>query len=182
VADVKSGVSQTAFVGLGELKIVRREGILACIGLGSCVGTLLYDVRTQTGVLAHVMLPDSSICNDKDKLDGKYANTAVPALLQTLADVGISKSLLVAALIGGAELFKTVETPAALRIGARNVDKVSELLRAVGVPIVAREVGGSSGRSLYFNVATGKLEVKVCGMELRVHTLGMAGIAAAKAA
>jgi chemotaxis protein CheD len=77
------GRVEVKLAGMGEIVFARGAGVLGCIGLGSCVGTVLFDPRTQAAALAHVMLPDA---NEGDAFvqPGKYATTALPTLLRTL--------------------------------------------------------------------------------------------------
>ena len=45
-------------VGMADLKAVKAPGALTTLGLGSCVGIALFDVKAQVAGLAHCMLPD----------------------------------------------------------------------------------------------------------------------------
>ena len=67
--------------------------------LGSCIGVALYDRRAGIGGLAHVMLPDS---RGEVKMPGKFADTAIPALVEKLTQAGAGK--LSAKIAGGANM------------------------------------------------------------------------------
>ncbi len=146
--------------GMGEMVWARGAGVLGCIGLGSCVGTLLFDPRTHTAALAHVMLPEA---HDQDAFatPGKYATTAVPALLRLLDVPAALASRLKAILIGGGELFHNRSQ--ALRIGERNVETLHKLLSELRIGVVFEHTRGSSGRSFEFVVATGQIRVRAVG-------------------
>jgi chemotaxis protein CheD len=77
------GKAEVKLAGMGEIVFARGAGVLGCIGLGSCVGTVLFDPRTQAAALAHVMLPEAQE-SDAAIQPGKYATTALPALLRLL--------------------------------------------------------------------------------------------------
>ncbi len=47
-------------VGMGKFFVVDQPATLTCLGLGSCVGLVLYDEQKKVSGLAHIMLPDSS--------------------------------------------------------------------------------------------------------------------------
>lgn len=47
-------------VGMGRLVVVDQPAILTGLGLGSCIGLMLYDEQTKVCGFAHIMLPDSS--------------------------------------------------------------------------------------------------------------------------
>ncbi|MFP4402861.1 MAG: chemotaxis protein CheD [Candidatus Woesearchaeota archaeon] len=46
-------------IGMGKLVVVNQPAILSGIGLGSCVGLMLYDSVKKVSGMAHIMLPDS---------------------------------------------------------------------------------------------------------------------------
>ena len=47
-------------VGMGKFFVVDQPATLTCLGLGSCVGLMLYDEGKKISGLAHIMLPDSN--------------------------------------------------------------------------------------------------------------------------
>ncbi len=159
---------ETALAGMGEIKLVRGIGVLGCIGLGSCVGTVLYDPMTTTGAVAHVMLPQPH-GDDHLKTPGKYATTAIPALLRLMEVGAQSPSRLRAILIGGAEVFQNRE--ATLQIGARNVQTLKQLLAELRIPIVFEDTGGHKGRTFELDIATGILSVRCVGQPVQTHDL-----------
>ncbi|MFN7015778.1 MAG: chemotaxis protein CheD [Fimbriimonadales bacterium] len=151
---------------MGAIKVVQGAGVLGCIGLGSCVGILLYDPVATAAALAHVMLPEKNGA-DANETPGKYATTALPALLEALGASFASRQK--AILIGGAEVFQNRQNT--LRIGARNVEKLRELLQARRIPIVFEDTGGHRGRSFEFDVASGQLTLRKAGEPSRIHNL-----------
>ncbi len=150
----------TLLAGMGEIQVARGTGVLGCIGLGSCVGTVLFDPQTHTAGLAHVMLPEPHD-DDWSKMPGKYATTALPALLREIG-VGTSQaSRLRALLIGGGELFQNRSQT--LRIGERNVETLQQLMRDYRITIIFEDVRGSTGRSFEFDLSTGTVRVRKVG-------------------
>ncbi|MFN3690047.1 MAG: chemotaxis protein CheD, partial [Fimbriimonadales bacterium] len=160
---------ETQLAGMGEIKVARGAGVLGCIGLGSCVGVLIYDPATAAAALAHVMLPEPHGSEGTD-MPGKYATTALPALLGLLGmpDTIQRKAIL----IGGAEVFQNRQNT--LRIGARNVEKLSEQLQLRRIPIVFEDTGGHQGRSFEFDVATGLLTLRKIGEPTQTYDLSRA--------
>ena len=47
-------------VGMADLKIAKSPDVLITLGLGSCIGLVLYDPVTKIGGMLHYMLPDST--------------------------------------------------------------------------------------------------------------------------
>jgi chemotaxis protein CheD len=154
------GKAEVKLAGMGEIVFVRGAGVIGCIGLGSCVGTVLFDPRAHAAALAHVMLPEAQE-GDAAVLPGKYATTALPALLRVLDTPPALASRLKAILVGGGELFQNRSQ--ALRIGERNVETLQRLLREARIEVVFEQVRGSSGRSFEFDVATGVIRVRAVG-------------------
>ncbi|MDM7460807.1 MAG: chemotaxis protein CheD [bacterium] len=152
--------AEVQLAGMGEIVMARGAGVIGCIGLGSCVGTLLFDPRTHAAALAHVMLPEAHE-QDAKLLPGKYATTAVPTLLRMLDLSPATASRLRAILIGGGELFQNRSQ--ALRIGERNVETLHRLLCALRIDVVFEHTRGKTGSSFEFEVATGRIKVRAVG-------------------
>lgn len=133
--------------------------------LGSCVGVVLYDRTAKLGGLAHVVLPLARGVTDHP---GKYADTAIPALI---ADFnrrlgGKARARLIAKLVGGANMFQmdsSLRESSGLNIGRRNQEVIEQILAELTIPVMARDVGGTSGRRLTLDTATGIVTIKVPG-------------------
>ena len=44
-------------IGIADMKMAQREGMLITYALGSCIGICLYDQKIRLGALIHIMLP-----------------------------------------------------------------------------------------------------------------------------
>ena len=131
--------------------------------LGSCVGVILHDRVARLGGLAHIVLPDSRGSADHP---GKFADTAIPALINDMEQQLQVKprSRLVAKLVGGATMFATSSKPnTAMNIGELNQQAVERILGDLRIPILARDLGGGSGRHLTLDTASGIVAIKVPG-------------------
>lgn len=137
------GEKTAVILGIGEL----RAGAcpMGTIGLGSCIALILHDQRKSLAGLAHIMLPQSRGSTDRP---GKFADTAVCALLEEMERLGSTKSSITAIVVGGASMFEY--SAASLNIGERNVAVVKDLLRERGIRIEHEETGGKVGRSVYY--------------------------------
>ena len=148
-------------VGIGEVKIGKPPLMLQAVALGSCVGLALYDNVLKVGGLAHVMLPISPK-NNSFKIEGsegKFADIAVPFLVEELVKNGANKTRLVAKIVGGSKMFEFNNSSAVSDIGQRNVQAIKDILQEMNIPIVAEETGGNYGRTMVFDLKTGKVEV-----------------------
>ncbi len=146
-------------VRMGELAISDTPGdVLVSLGLGSCIGLALVDKRAGVAGLAHIVLPATS-GTPKPEAMNKFADHAVPALVDGMVERGASRVFLQASLVGGASMF----AGAGLEVGQRNATAVRELVAARRVPVVAEAVGGSRGRTVKVDVATGSVSVREAG-------------------
>ena len=147
-------------VRMGELAISDTPGdVLVSLGLGSCIGLALVDKRAGVAGLAHIVLPATS-GDPKPEAMNKFADHAVPTLLDGMVARGASRVFLQAALVGGASMFATAGT---LEVGQRNAAAVRELMAARRVNVVAEAVGGSRGRTVRVDVRSGTVSVREAG-------------------
>jgi chemotaxis protein CheD len=147
-------------VRMGELATAAKGGaVLVSIGLGSCIGLALIDRTRQIAGLAHVMLPATPTDGDGGT-PGKFADTAVPALLKELAPLGGRPGRLEAVLVGGARMFSLGSS---MDIGARNDQAARDALAAARIPVRAADTRGSTGRTIRVDPATGIVTVKAAG-------------------
>jgi chemotaxis protein CheD len=149
-------------VRLGEYAVTRGEGRLAALGLGSCVALIVHDDQTKVGGIAHIVLPSPTDSTDQSNLI-KFADTAVPFLLEEMGRAGAVHSRIKARIIGGASMFSNLMPKSATTIGQRNVKRCRELLHDAEVEILAEAVGAHMGRSVVLDVSTGTVTVRSVG-------------------
>ncbi|MBN1531661.1 MAG: chemotaxis protein CheD [Spirochaetes bacterium] len=151
-------------VGIADIGISAAPDILRTI-LGSCVGICLYDPGARMGGMSHIMLPSIKA---KSTSQSKYADTAIPLLIEKLLEFGARKERMVAKLTGGATMFNVSESSIMGEIGKNNIAKVREVLREQTIEVVAEDVGGDYGRTIDFYLETGEVRIKSIGREIRV--------------
>lgn len=148
-------------VGIAQYKIGKAPNTLITVGLGSCVGTIIYDERTKTGGLSHIMLPDSNMFTKSTQVNlAKYANTALEIMLAQLkqkAPYGHFK----AKIVGGANMFDFNRALKNANVGERNVEAVRKELERLDIPLLAEHVGGNSGRTMIVNLENFETTVRV---------------------
>jgi chemotaxis protein CheD len=161
---------QIVTVGLGEIYAVNATAlqatgatVLMALGLGSCIGVAMYDPQARVAGMAHVVLPAP--------LDGtatpspKFATVAVPTLLERLARLGALRRRLVCKIAGGAEVLTTSAGRHNFHIGERNLEAVMATLHREGIPLLAQDCGGKTGRSFRLAVQDGRMAVKYLGRD-----------------
>lgn len=147
-------------VGISDLNIAKAPDTIRTLGLGSCVGIVIYDLTVQIAGLAHIMLPDSTTSNEKEINKHKYADTAIKLLIEMLVENKARKHVLKAKIAGGAQMFQFNTESEAMRIGPRNIEAVTQILEKKRIPIVASDVGGNNGRTIEFDPSTGDLYIR----------------------
>jgi len=154
-------------VGMADYKMGKETDVLITLGLGSCVGIILYDKMKKIGGMAHIMLPSSrEIKNNSNR--AKFADTAIDDLLESMIKMGASKNRLIAKIAGGAQMFSVSLKSDNLNIGKRNVIAVKEKLSDMRISIIAEDVLGNFGRTIEFNCSDGGLSIKTIGQGKKI--------------
>lgn len=152
-------MSELIKVGMADYKIGRNPDSLISYGLGSCVGIALFDSINKIGGLAHIMLPDSTQARSAEN-PAKFANTALPLMLEEMIKFGAMKSRITAKIAGGAQMFTFANATDVMRVGERNAEAVRTLLRNMDIRIIADDTGGNYGRTVELRLDTGIYRVK----------------------
>ena len=142
-------------IRMGEMAVA-SDGCLRTL-LGSCIGVALYDSKQKVGGLAHVVLPDSRGNQDTP---GKYADTAVPQLIEQLSELASRPLRLSAKIAGGANMFAS---SSAMTVGEQNLVAIEQVLDQHRVLILDRHCGGVQGRRMTLDVLTGKIQIEIVG-------------------
>lgn len=149
-------------IGISDLNVCTPPDVLVTYALGSCVGICLMDSVAGVGGLSHIMLPDSKQVTNGAAMPMRYADTAIPMLVNKMTMLGANRSRLKAKIAGGAVMFAT--TSDRFNIGERNIQAVKAALRKEGIPIVAEDTGLDYGRTVFFYPETGIMEVRAASM------------------
>lgn len=152
-------MSELIKVGMADYKIGRSPNSLISYGLGSCVGIALFDSVTKVGGLAHIMLPDSTQARSAEN-PAKFADTALPLMLDEMIKIGATKSRVIAKIAGGAQMFTFANATDVMRVGERNTEAVRVLLKKMDIKIIADDTGGNYGRTVELQLETGIYRVR----------------------
>lgn len=154
-------------VALGEARALRARAdadvTLVAYGLGSCVAICLWDPATQVAGMAHVVLPGA---DPMGKPNARFARSALPMLVELMQQHGAGRDprRFVAKLAGGAHVLALGGSGALPRVGEQNARAVQDALAEAGVPVEAHDLGGSSGRSVWFDPReSGQVRVRAIG-------------------
>lgn len=152
-------MSELIKVGMADFKVGRNPDSLISYGLGSCIGIALYDTVTKIGGLAHIMLPDSTQARSAEN-PAKFANTALPLMLEEIVKLGAAKTRITAKIAGGSQMFTFANATDVMRVGERNAEAVRMLLKKMDVKILADDTGGNYGRTVELHLDTGIYHVR----------------------
>ena len=143
---------------MGEMSIAIDGEDLRTL-LGSCIGLALYDRRQKIGGLAHIVLPHARGATDRP---GKFVDTAIPTLIESMQEVAEDRLRLTAKFAGGASMFSTT---VATKIGQQNVESCERLLDELRIPVVAKHCGGEQGRRMCLKTTNGQVTIEIVGQE-----------------
>ena len=146
-------------VSISDMKATnQRNDVLITYSLGSCVGLTLFDPVAVVGGLMHCMLPLSKADPNKAKKNPMmFTDTGFAQLLESVFQMGAERNRLVAKVAGAGSI---LDDKGLFRIGERNYSVLSRLLHINDIPIRAENVGGTTPRTLYLYMSTGKTVIK----------------------
>lgn len=153
-------------VGIADMNAVSSPDKIMTVGLGSCIGIAIYDKAKGLGGLAHIMLPDSTQFNNVNN-PLKFADLAIPMLIEKLEKMGALRRNMKAKIAGGASMFNFSDKSMIMDIGNRNGIAVKNSLKEHSIPIVAEDVGGNKGRTMILNSYDGVVQIKTVGMGIK---------------
>ena len=153
-------MSNTITVGISDLNVAKNGDILVTYALGSCIGICLYDSVRKVAGLAHIMLPESTGFNLIGNQTYKFADLAIPALVEKMKAQGAKQICLTAKIAGGAQMFAAVNNSSLANIGQRNILAVKKQLQQMNIPILVEDTGKNYGRTQYLDSTDGSMRIK----------------------
>ena len=145
---------------IADYAVAAAPATLFTVGLGSCVAIVLHDALARVGALAHVLLPAATSADDADRRPARYPGVIVPQMITEMRALGAAGPY-TARLVGGASLFGPLfGRDSGGPVGPRNVEAARAALAAARVRLTGELVGGQAGRTVYFDVASGRVDVR----------------------
>jgi chemotaxis protein CheD len=141
-----------------DLRAGGAHATLLTVGVGSCVARGVSDALARVGGMAHILLPSPALSRN-DSNPAKFPQSAVPRLIELMADRGARVQRITARLAGGASMFSALAPPGTIQMGERNLVAARQVLSSYGVPLVGEAVGGDFGRTVRLRVSDGRVEV-----------------------
>ena len=148
-------------VGIADMKLAQRQGMLITYALGSCIGICLYDPVIKLAGLSHVLLPLYMETGRKSPM--KYADTGLRETLRQMEPEGASRGRIVAKIAGGARIFDVPGNGSLGNIGQRNIEAEHMTLRRENIKLLREDVGGTVARTLLFDASSGQACIRSYG-------------------
>lgn len=157
---VSKGIDRAVKVDVAQLRVGQAPMRIMTMALGSCLGIVLYDPEARIGALAHAMHPRRErVKNNMNR--AKFVDSVIPLLLERMLRWGARRERIVAKIFGGGRMFDGFEgCRGVLEIGGENIIAAREVLRELGIPLVAECVGGRTGRTIVLDVSDGSVLVR----------------------
>jgi chemotaxis protein CheD len=149
-------------VGVADMKVSNQQSeVLVTHALGSCIGVAVYDPTARVGGILHFMLPDSTLDLGKaQEHPHMFADTGLPLLFRECYRLGAQKSRMRVKIAGGSQVLGNREF---FQIGRRNYAALCKIFLKNNVLIDNEDVGGTKARTLFLEIATGNVWIKVMG-------------------
>ncbi|TVR45993.1 MAG: response regulator [Planctomycetota bacterium] len=152
-------MNKSVFLLPGEAHFAKEPTVISTL-LGSCIALVIHDAKRKWGGMNHYMLPESDQ-GGGGLAPGKYGDKAIANLLKVALMAGCRIEDLRGRLYGGARVVGHLASVGSMDIGNRNIEIADRLCRDHSLRITERQVGGTTGRKLFFDVATGEVRVNL---------------------
>lgn len=143
-------------VRIGEVFATNMPTVIQTL-LGSCISVCLYDPKSRTGGMNHILLPGRADMGNFDKM-ARYGINAMELLINRMLNLGTTRYGLIAKVFGGAHIiteFDEHDSP-----GSRNLAFTMNFLSAERIPVLSCDVGGYNARRIFFHTDSGHVMLK----------------------
>ncbi|MDD3223544.1 MAG: chemotaxis protein CheD [Clostridium sp.] len=150
-------------IGIADMNMAFHPNKLITVGLGSCIGIALYDETKKIAGLAHIMLPESKQFREVTK-PYKFADLAIPILVDKMIKEGARVKNIKAKIAGGASMFNFSDKSMNMDIGKRNGVSVKKVLSDLNIPVLNEDIGGNKGRTMILDTNGFVVQIRTVGM------------------
>ena len=89
-------------------------------------------------------------------------------MLKRVVAAGANRNRLIAKMAGGAKMFEVSGLSEVGNIGARNAEAAKEILKGLGIRLVAEDIGLNYGRTVELHCETGEFYIKSVGKPIKI--------------
>jgi chemotaxis protein CheD len=132
--------------------------------LGSCLSVTMFHRKARVGAICHGLLPkcrERAVCSRSCAERAKYVECAIEMMVRLFDENRLKRSEIEVKVFGGADMFSMrLGGRNNISVGRQNVEIAQQTLEKAGMRVIAMDVGGATGRKLFFNTATGDVLMK----------------------
>ncbi len=139
----------------GDYYISSDPDVVICTVLGSCIAVCLYDGLMRIGGMNHFMLPRA--WENHVSEFGRFGLQSMEIMLSKFYKMGSIHSNLKAKVFGGAKMLDLSLADGESDVATSNIKFILNYLRQKQISIVAQDLGGVSGRKIYFVLEDSKV-------------------------
>ena len=147
----------------GELHFSDKPSSVMTV-LGSCLSVTMFHRKTRVGAICHGLLPkcrERAVCSRHCAERAKYVECAIEMMVKLFDEHGMKHSEIEVKVFGGADMFSVrLGGRNSISVGRQNIEIAQQTLEKAGIRVIAMDVGGTTGRKLFFNTATGEVLMK----------------------
>ncbi len=150
------------FLKPGEMYFAEKPLLISTI-LGSCITVTMFCRRCGKGAMCHGLLPyyKKSHKAGKETNRFRYVDWSIHQMLERFLKGSATKTDIEVKIFGGAEIAKTSKNDDSLQsVGEKNIEAAFETLKKLGLKAAKKDIGGESGRKIFFNTFTGDVYLK----------------------
>ena len=148
-------ISLTTAVNYSEMKTSSNPAeTLVAFSIGSGIGITIFDPVAVLGGILNLILPNSSRIKsvNSEKYQYMFADTGIPAFIETLSDLGAKPQNMKVVIAGGAQI---LDQTGVFNIGQRNYKATKSTLSAYNLAIQYEAIGGIHSRTLRLDIGSG---------------------------
>ena len=142
-----------------QMAVSSGDTLLISLALGSSLAVCMYDRKKGIGGMVHTLLPERPPGQEGGREPLRWVNTAVYELYRAMEQAGAAGPDIRAKLAGGARIFSFSESEED-SVGQKNIQSARQALRDLRISIEAEDTGESYGRSIYFCLKDGSVEIE----------------------
>lgn len=146
-----------------ELFVSQKPAVVTTI-LGSCVSLTLFHQRMGRAAICHALLPD---CKNKPDCKScsaekyKYVSCVIPEMIENVGRHFADAGEIEFKLFGGADIIThPIKKSVNQSVGSQNIKSALKMIQGQGLHLKISDVGGFTGRKIYFNTHTGQVLLK----------------------
>jgi chemotaxis protein CheD len=139
----------------GDYYISSDPDVVICTVLGSCIAVCLYDEKARIGGMNHFMLPRA--WEQRSSESGRFGLESMEIMLAKFCTMGASLANIKAKVFGGGRMLELAMADREKDVPSANINFILDYLKRKQITIAAHDLGGVSGRKIYYVLENNKV-------------------------